>query len=167
MSRSILIFQTIIRRDRYEYNDQATSPTCRAYAGERIFGSGVPIGGEDMYILGSSGKSMTSTMAARVVAKGYISWKTTTKEIFHDTVRGEDYIYKGKSRVSSMFIHRSKTQPWSLLSAMAVALLAWMLLLTSTMTWWVMPRQCTTTSSAFKMNQGGLHFQQDQLGTRF
>ena len=59
----------------------------RAYAGERIFGSGVPIGGEDMYILGSSGKSMTSTMAARVVAKGYISWKTTTKEIFHDTVR--------------------------------------------------------------------------------
>ena len=58
----------------------------RAYAGERIFGSGVPIGGEDMYILGSSGKSMTSTMAARVVAKGYISWKTTTKEIFQDTV---------------------------------------------------------------------------------
>jgi len=57
----------------------------RAYAGERIFGSGVPIGGEDMFILGSSGKSMTSTMAARVVAKGYISWKTTTKEIFHDT----------------------------------------------------------------------------------
>ena len=39
-----------------------------------------------MFILGSSGKSMTSTMAARVVAKGYISWKTTTKEIFHDTV---------------------------------------------------------------------------------
>ena len=60
----------------------------RAYAGERIFGSGndSKIGGEDMYILGSSGKSMTSTMAARVVAKGYISWKTTTKEIFHDTV---------------------------------------------------------------------------------
>ena len=64
---------------------------CRAYAGERIFGSGVPIGGEDMYILGSSGKSMTSTMAARVVAKGYISWKTTTKEIFHDTVRGLNF----------------------------------------------------------------------------
>ena len=40
-----------------------------------------------MHILGSSGKSMTSTMAARVVAKGYISWKTTTKEIFHDTVQ--------------------------------------------------------------------------------
>jgi len=57
----------------------------RAYAGERIFGSGVPVGGEDMYIMGSSGKSMTSTMAARVVAKGYISWKTTTKEIFQDT----------------------------------------------------------------------------------
>ena len=58
----------------------------RGYAGERIFGSGVPLSKEDMYILGSSGKSMTSTMAARVVAKGYISWKTTTKEIFHDTV---------------------------------------------------------------------------------
>jgi len=57
----------------------------RGYAGERIFGSGVPLSKEDMYILGSSGKSMTSTMAARVVAKGYISWKTTTKEIFHDT----------------------------------------------------------------------------------
>ena len=71
----------------------------RAYAGERVFGSGVPIGGEDMYILGSSGKSMTSTMAARVVAKGYISWKTTTKEIFHDTVRGEDYIYKGSAKI--------------------------------------------------------------------
>ena len=66
----------------------------RAYAGERIFGSGVPIGGEDMYILGSSGKSMTSTMAARVVAKGYISWKTTTKEIFQDTVRGLKYFEK-------------------------------------------------------------------------
>ena len=66
----------------------------RAYAGERIFGSGVPIGGEDMYILGSSGKSMTSTMAARVVAKGYISWKTTTKEIFQDTVRGLDLFWK-------------------------------------------------------------------------
>ena len=60
--------------------------TDRGYAGERIFGSGVPLSKEDMYILGSSGKSMTSTMAARVVAKGYISWKTTTKEIFHDTV---------------------------------------------------------------------------------
>jgi len=57
----------------------------RGYAGERIFGSGVPLGGEDKHIMGSSGKSMTSTMAARVVAKGYISWKTTTKEIFHDT----------------------------------------------------------------------------------
>ena len=66
--------------------DKLAALFSRAYAGERIFGSGVPIGGEDMYILGSSGKSMTSTMAARVVAKGYISWKTTTKEIFQDTV---------------------------------------------------------------------------------
>ena len=58
----------------------------RGWAGERIYGSGVPLGSEDKHIMGSSGKSMTSTMAARVVAKGYISWKTTTKEIFHDTV---------------------------------------------------------------------------------
>ena len=111
----------------------------RAYAGERIFGSGVPIGGEDMFILGSSGKSMTSTMAARVVAKGYISWKTTTKEIFHDTVcfKISKFFDPIRARVSLMFILRSKTQPWSPLSAMAVALLASVLLLTNTMTWWV------------------------------
>ena len=39
-----------------------------------------------MFIMGSAGKSMTSTMAARVVAKGFIQWNTTTKEMFHDTV---------------------------------------------------------------------------------
>jgi len=57
----------------------------RGQAGERIYGSGVPIGKEDMFIMGSAGKSMTSTMAARVVAKGFIQWNTTTKEMFHDT----------------------------------------------------------------------------------
>ena len=40
-----------------------------------------------MYIMGSAGKSMTSTMAARVVAQGHIRWNSTTKEIFHDTVQ--------------------------------------------------------------------------------
>ena len=42
---------------------------------------------QDMYIMGSAGKSMTSTMAARVVAQGHIRWNSTTKEIFHDTVQ--------------------------------------------------------------------------------
>ena len=99
----------------------------RGYAGERIFGSGVPLSKEDMYILGSSGKSMTSTMAARVVAKGYISWKTTTKEIFHDTVGWSWIVFLSniQSRVCLTSIPPSKAQPWSLLSATAVALRAW------------------------------------------
>ena len=99
----------------------------RGYAGERIFGSGVPLSKEDMYILGSSGKSMTSTMAARVVAKGYISWKTTTKEIFHDTVGWSWIVFFSniQSRVCLTSIPPSKAQPWSLLSATAVALRAW------------------------------------------
>ena len=37
--------------------------------------------------MGSAGKSMTSTMAARVVAQGHIRWNSTTKEIFQDTVQ--------------------------------------------------------------------------------
>jgi len=57
----------------------------RGQSGERVYGEGTPIGDKDMFIMGSSGKSMTSTMAARVVAQGYINWNTTTKEIFHDT----------------------------------------------------------------------------------
>merc|ERR1719466_603004 len=57
----------------------------RGQAGERVYKEGTPIGDEDMFIMGSAGKSMTSTMAARVVAQGYINWNTTTKEIFHDT----------------------------------------------------------------------------------
>merc|ERR1711936_1179187 len=57
----------------------------KGVSGERIKGEGTPIGDEDMFIMGSAGKSMTSTMAARVVAQGYINWNTTTKEMFHDT----------------------------------------------------------------------------------
>jgi len=57
----------------------------RGQSGERVYGEGTPIGDKDMFIMGSAGKSMTSTMAARVVAQGYINWTTTTKEIFHDT----------------------------------------------------------------------------------
>jgi len=57
----------------------------RGYSGERVYGEGTPIGDKDMYIMGSAGKSMTSTMAARVVSQGYINWNTTVKEIFHDT----------------------------------------------------------------------------------
>jgi len=57
----------------------------RGQAGERVYKEGTPIGDKDMYIMGSAGKSMTSTMAARVVSQGYINWNTTVKEIFHDT----------------------------------------------------------------------------------
>jgi len=57
----------------------------RAYSGERVLGEGTPIGPKDMYIMGSSGKSITATLCARVVAQGYINWNATTKEIFHDT----------------------------------------------------------------------------------
>merc|ERR1719228_1417935 len=57
----------------------------RGQAGERVYKEGTPVGDKDMYIMGSAGKSMTSTMAARVVAQGYINWNTTVKELFHDT----------------------------------------------------------------------------------
>merc|ERR1719242_2401647 len=96
----------------------------RAYVGERIFGSRVPIGGEDMYILGSSGKSMTSTMAARVVAKGYISWKTTTKEIFHDTGLFDVHPSFQNSTLESFVSHGSGAPGLDVVVA-------------STMTWWI------------------------------
>jgi len=57
----------------------------RGQTGERIYKEGTAIGESDAHIMGSSGKSMTSTMAARVVAQGHIRWNTTTKELFHDT----------------------------------------------------------------------------------
>eukprot|EP00091_Calanus_sinicus_P006324 TRINITY_DN1693_c0_g1_i1.p1 TRINITY_DN1693_c0_g1~~TRINITY_DN1693_c0_g1_i1.p1 ORF type:complete len:409 (-),score=108.34 TRINITY_DN1693_c0_g1_i1:96-1322(-) len=57
----------------------------RGQSGERVYQEGTPISDKDMFIMGSAGKSMTSTMAARVVAQGFINWNTTTKEIFHDT----------------------------------------------------------------------------------
>jgi len=57
----------------------------RAYSGVRVFNDSTPIGSEDMYIMGSSGKSITSTLCARVVAQGFIRWNSTTKEIFQDT----------------------------------------------------------------------------------
>merc|ERR1711970_613196 len=57
----------------------------RGQAGERVYKEGTPVGDKDMYIMGSAGKSMTSTMAARVVAQGYINWNTTVKELFYDT----------------------------------------------------------------------------------
>jgi len=57
----------------------------RGQAGERVYKEGTPVGDKDMFIMGSAGKSMTSTMAARVVAQGYINWNTTVKEMFHDT----------------------------------------------------------------------------------
>ena len=41
----------------------------RVQAGVRISGDNTPLGPEDAHILGSAGKSMTSTMAARVVAQ--------------------------------------------------------------------------------------------------
>ena len=62
----------------------------RATAGLRIaqdqgFAPNAPIGDMDKHIMGSSGKSMTSTMAARVVAQGAIRWNTTAQEMFQDT----------------------------------------------------------------------------------
>merc|ERR1712179_222011 len=51
----------------------------RGQAGERVYKEGTPVGDKDMYIMGSAGKSMTSTMAARVVAQGYINWNTTVR----------------------------------------------------------------------------------------
>ena len=62
----------------------------RATAGVRIaqdqgFAPNAPIGDKDKHIMGSSGKSMTSTMAARVVAQGAIRWNTTAQEMFQDT----------------------------------------------------------------------------------
>jgi len=57
----------------------------RAQSGVRVFGDDTKVGDKDMFIMGSTGKSITSTVAARVVAQGYISWNTTAKEMFQDS----------------------------------------------------------------------------------
>jgi len=57
----------------------------RATSGVRVFNEETALAPEDMHIMGSSGKSITSTLAARVVSQGFIRWNATTKEIFHDT----------------------------------------------------------------------------------
>ncbi|HEU5396004.1 MAG TPA: serine hydrolase domain-containing protein [Verrucomicrobiae bacterium] len=52
--------------------------------GVRKRGTGIPVGLDDLWHLGSDGKIMTSTLMARLVEGGRLRWDTTLAEIFPD-----------------------------------------------------------------------------------
>jgi CubicO group peptidase (beta-lactamase class C family) len=49
--------------------------------GERAIGTGIPVTKNDLWHLGSIGKSMTATLFARLVDSGYISWETSPTRV--------------------------------------------------------------------------------------
>ena len=61
-----------------------------AAVGTRKAGTDVPVTLDDLWHLGSCDKAMTSTLVARLVEQGRLSWTTTVAEIFPDLADGFD-----------------------------------------------------------------------------
>jgi CubicO group peptidase (beta-lactamase class C family) len=61
-----------------------------AAVGTRKAGTDVPVSLDDLWHIGSCTKTMTSTLVARLIELGKLSWTTTVSEVFPDLADGFD-----------------------------------------------------------------------------
>ncbi len=75
-------------------------------SGVRSVTTSVPVVIDDRFVLGSCGKSMTATIAARLVARGVIRFETTLTEAFPDLAPWIQPAYRGAT-LESLLAHRA------------------------------------------------------------
>jgi CubicO group peptidase (beta-lactamase class C family) len=78
--------------------------------GERKRGTDVPVGLDDQWHLGSDGKAMTSTLIARLVERGQLTWDTTLGDIFPDLAPGMDPAFQ-KTTILQVLSHHAGLPP--------------------------------------------------------
>ena len=79
-------------------------------AGVRSVTGQDPILLSDPFVIGSCGKSMTATVAARLVARGALRFETTLQEAFPELVPQMQPAYRGVS-VAALLAHRGAIPP--------------------------------------------------------
>ena len=75
-------------------------------SGVRSVTTSVPVLIDDRFVLGSCGKSMTATIAARLAARGAVRFETTLAEAFPELAPGIQPAYHGAT-LESLLAHRS------------------------------------------------------------
>lgn len=73
--------------------------------GIRRLGRDVPVTAQDKFHLGSITKSMTATVAARLVERGTIRWDATLQDVFPERARRFDPAYRGVT-LEQLLAHR-------------------------------------------------------------
>jgi CubicO group peptidase (beta-lactamase class C family) len=82
------------------------SQTVLLYAGLRSIKDTVPVQSSDKWHLGSITKSMTATLVAMAVEKGFLKWDSTLEEVFGETIPAMLDAYR-KVTVLHLLSHRS------------------------------------------------------------
>jgi CubicO group peptidase (beta-lactamase class C family) len=75
-------------------------------AGVRSVTSSVPVTQADRFVIGSCGKSMTATIAARLVARGVVWFETTLEQAFPELAGTMQPAYRGVT-LEMLLAHRS------------------------------------------------------------
>ena len=75
-------------------------------SGVRSVTTSVPVLIDDRFVVGSCGKSMTATIAARLVARGAVRFETTVAEAFPELAPGMQPAYRGAT-LESLLAHRA------------------------------------------------------------
>jgi len=75
-------------------------------AGVRKAGSPPPITINDRFHLGSDAKAMTATLIALLIEEGRLTWSTTVGDIFGDTVKDMNPVWK-KVTIEQLLTHRA------------------------------------------------------------
>ena len=75
-------------------------------AGVRSVATSVPVRLDDPFVIGSCGKSMTATIAARLVARGVVRFETTLAEAFPELAPWMHPAYRGAT-LAALLAHRS------------------------------------------------------------
>ncbi len=74
--------------------------------GERAMGSGVRVTRDDLWHLGSNTKAMTAFLAARLIDKGLLDWRTTLHDVLGESVPDMRDVYEPVT-LDDLFSHQS------------------------------------------------------------
>jgi D-alanyl-D-alanine carboxypeptidase len=78
--------------------------------GQRIAGVKLRVATGDKFHVGSDGKAMFATMAARLVESGKVRWDTTLEEVFPELIRGTGVAYRNVT-LQDLLRHRGGIAP--------------------------------------------------------
>lgn len=85
---------------------RGSAVVAQGVAGVRSVTNSVPISLDDPFVIGSCGKSLTATIAARMVARGAIWFETTLEQVFPDLAASMQPAYRAAT-LAMLLAHRS------------------------------------------------------------